>query len=284
MRESIENLPADHETRTRVASVILAAGRGSRMRGFHGNKTLLPLVPGRSSYEGSRPILLQILSSLPLGPRALVVNYMKEDVAEATRDLELTYCEQPGLNGTGGALLAARPFIEEQDCDRIILTMGDIPFIRRATYEVLVENLKDKSLMVLGFRPESKRQYGLMEIEGDRVRKIIEWKYWRTYSQARQQSLEICNAGIYAARKEDLLRYLLVLASKPHMVHKEIGGKLRQLEEFFVTDLVEYMSGDGLQIGYIVAEDEEEVMGVDDLTALLRAQEIFRADKTLARR
>jgi len=37
------------------------------------------------------------------------------------------------------------------------------------------------------------------------------------------------------------------------------------------------MREDGLSTGYIVAEDEEEVMGVDDLEALERAQEIYRS-------
>ena len=34
---------------------------------------------------------------------------------------------------------------------------------------------------------------------------------------------------------------------------------------------------DGLSIGYILAEDEEEVMGVDDLVALTRAQKIYES-------
>ena len=97
-----------------TVSVIFAAGKGSRMKGFEGNKTLLPLVPGPSPFEGTHPILLQVLNSLPPGPKALVVNYMKKDVIAATRSLNLTYCEQPILNGTGGALMAAREFLENQ--------------------------------------------------------------------------------------------------------------------------------------------------------------------------
>ena len=37
------------------------------------------------------------------------------------------------------------------------------------------------------------------------------------------------------------------------------------------------MHDDGLSVGYFLAEDEEEVMGVDDLAALLRAQEIYKS-------
>ena len=46
------------------------------------------------------------------------------------------------------------------------------------------------------------------------------------------------------------------------------------MEEFFITDLVEYMCDDGLPIGYVIA-DEDEVMGVDDLPAIIKAQELF---------
>jgi len=37
------------------------------------------------------------------------------------------------------------------------------------------------------------------------------------------------------------------------------------------------MHDDGLSVGYIIAEDEEEVMGVDDLEALTRVQEIYKS-------
>jgi bifunctional N-acetylglucosamine-1-phosphate-uridyltransferase/glucosamine-1-phosphate-acetyltransferase GlmU-like protein len=60
------------------------------------------------------------------------------------------------------------------------------------------------------------------------------------------------------------------------VVSKEREGKVVQLEEFFMTDLVELLDQDGKRVGCIVAEDEDEVMGVDDLSALLKAQEEFR--------
>ena len=258
-----------------IASLILAAGRGSRMKEFQGNKTLLPLVSGKSPFKGKHPILLQILNNLPLGPKAVVVNYKKEDIIEATRGLGLTYCEQPELNGTGGALLAARSFLEGQDYDKLIITMGDVPFVTRATYMLLIEVLKHKKLVILGFRTQSRKQYGALEIDGDQVQKIIEWKYWRAYSKERQKGLRVYNSGIYAVMKKDLLQYLPVLASMPHKVYKETNGRLIEREEYFITDLIEYMHNDGLPVGYLTAEDEKEVMGIDDLSALLKAQEIF---------
>lgn len=259
-----------------AGSLILAAGKGSRMKGFDGNKTLLPLLPAGSPYEGNRPILLNILDNLPPGPKALVVNHKKSDVIKTTGDLGLTYCEQPVLNGTGGALLASRAFIESGDFDRLIITMGDVPFVRDRTYLNLIEGLEEAPLVVLGFRPEDKKQYGVLEVNGKEVTKIIEWKYWHTYSQQRQNQLSICNSGIYAVRRNELVRYLNLLEKRPHRVVKERQGKMVEIEEFFVTDLVELMHADGLNAGYVIASDENEVMGLDDLRALKRAQAYFR--------
>ena len=246
------------------------------MKGFDGNKTLLPLVSAKSNYDGRCPILLEVLGNLPSQETAIVINHKKEDVIKTTRGIDITYIEQPELNGTGGALLAARPFIAEQGCEQVIITMGDVPFVKKTTYVSLVNNLKEKRLVVLGFRPEIKKQYGVLEVEGDIVKRIIEWKYWERYSKKRQKSFQICNSGIYAIRKDDLLHFLLVLASRPHKVRKEIDGKIKELEEFFITDLIEYMNRDGLPVGYVIAEDEEEVMGIDDFPALVRAREIYR--------
>lgn len=259
-----------------VASIIMAAGRGSRMKGFEGNKTLLPLVPGATPFRGSRPILLHIIESLPPGPKAVIVNHKKEDVVEATRSLDLSYFEQPVLNGTGGALLAAGRFIQTVDCDSLIITMGDVPLVRTETYLDLVEGLQAHPFMVLGFRPSDKRQYGVLERDGTGVRRIVEWKYWNSLPKEEQDRLDICNSGIYAARTKDLMPYLELLRSSPHVVSKERDGRVVQLEEYFITDLVEFLDHDGKCVGCIVADDEAEVTGVDDLSALRRAQEQFR--------
>ena len=259
-----------------VASIIMAAGRGSRMAGYDGNKTLLPLEPDGSAFKGHRPILLHIIDQLPSGPKAIVVHHCQHDVRNLTRHLGVTYREQPVLNGTGGAILAARPFLDAIDCDSCIITMGDVPFVRPPTYARLVGALNDRAMVVLGFKPVDKKQYGVLEIKSKGVERITEWKYWKDYSPARQAALSICNAGIYAARRETLQRYLPILASRPQIVHKEIDGQMAAIEEFFITDLIEFMVRDGLEVGYIVSDAEAESMGIDDLAALEKAQARFK--------
>lgn len=259
-----------------TASIIFAAGKGSRMKDFDGNKTLLPLIAGRSPFEGHRPILLHILDSLPPGPKSLIVNHKKDEVIESTLSYNPRYYEQPVLNGTGGALLTARDFIEKQDYDQLIITMGDVPFVKTSTYNNLLEELDRYNMVVLGFRPSDKKKYGVLDIVDGYVKSIIEWKYWKDYPEEQKEALDICNSGIYAARRMDLLRHLRTLERRPHIVHKERNGEIVEIEEFFITDLIELMQSNGLKIGCIVAEREDEVMGIDDLSALEAAQKIYK--------
>ena len=87
--------------------------------------------------------------------------------------------------------------------------------------------------------------------------------------------MNVCNSGIYAARKDALLHYLPILASRPQIVQKEVDGKMTDIEEFFFTDLIEAMVEDGKRVGFHVTDDELETMGIDDAQALQKAQAIY---------
>ena len=258
-----------------VASIIMAAGRGSRMKGYEGNKTLLPLKAGRTVFNGGHPVINHLMESLPAGAKAMIVNHCKDAVMATTRDTGAVYCEQPVLNGTGGAILAAGDFVASQTAKRVIITMGDVPFVKKKTYQNLVDGLDTHDLMILGFSPKDKKQYGLLEIEQGQVKKITEWKFWKEYPPRLQDRLTVCNSGIYAARRSALVSYLPILASRPQIVQKEVDGKMMDIEEFFFTDLVEYMVQDGKRVGFHVVDDEYETMGIDDVAALEKAQAVF---------
>lgn len=259
-----------------VASVVFAAGRGSRMVGFQGNKTLLPLIPGDSPYTGSRPLLLEVLSNLPPGPRGIVIHHCAQAVKEATRALEVEYLFQPETNGTGGALLAARPYLERVTEQAVLITMGDVPLIRPQTYRNLVESLDRHEMVILAFVPRDRARYGMLEMDKDRVVRIVEWKYWHRFPAHRRAALRYCNAGVYAVRRAVLLDYMNILATRPHRVQKQQDGKWVTIKEFFLTDLVEWMSRDGVSIGWVTAP-EEEVCGVDTPDSLRFVQEQYRA-------
>ncbi|MBW2078390.1 MAG: NTP transferase domain-containing protein [Deltaproteobacteria bacterium] len=261
------------------AAVIFAAGYGSRVKGFSGNKVLLPLIPEAGPFSGRHSMIVEIIGNLPAGPKTLVVHHRSQEVIEVTRDLGVSYCEQPVPNGTGGALIAAKGFLQGITQERLIITMGDVPFVKRATYERLIVGLEDRDLVVLGFKPVDRAQYGLLEIEGDSVKRITEWRYWREYPLERQVRFDVFNAGIYGAKRQSLLYYTGELEKRPHRVRKERGGKIKTVEEYFITDLVELMANDGLSVGFTVTEEEQEVMGIDTVEDLMLAQRIFAKRK-----
>lgn len=262
----------------KIASLVFAAGKGSRMTGYEGNKTLLPLVPdGDDLFRGDHPILINILNKLPAGPKALVVNHKKEDVIRATDSFGVSYYEQPELNGTGGAMLAAMDFIKNEEYDCLLVTMGDTPLVRASTFMELVNALSGCHLSVLGFRPMDKKKYGVFDTEEGSVKRIIEWEYWNKYPINEQKKLNICNGGIYAIKKNVLLKYLELLSAQPHIVIKERNGIKVEVKEYFITDMVEMMYNDGLKTGYVIAGDENEVMGVDDVDSLKKAQQLFKS-------
>jgi bifunctional UDP-N-acetylglucosamine pyrophosphorylase/glucosamine-1-phosphate N-acetyltransferase len=259
-----------------AASIIFAAGYGSRMKGFYGNKIILPLLPGPNPYEGEHPIIFEIVKNLPKGPKTLIIHHKKEEVIKMTRDLGVCYCDQTIPNGTGGALIAAQEFLEHTDQEHCIITMGDVPFVTEATYHTLIRHVKDQDFIVLGFIPIDRAQYGMLEIEGGKVQRITEWKYWKDYPLEKQRRFEVFNSGIYAARRLALLKYLKRLKRRPHQVKKERDGRMMVVEEYFITDLVELMSNDGRKVGFSLVDEEEEVMGIDTLDDLVLAQALFR--------
>jgi hypothetical protein len=57
-----------------AAAIIFAAGYGSRMKGFSGNKVLLPLIPESDPFTGIHPLIVESLGNLPPGPKPSVLH------------------------------------------------------------------------------------------------------------------------------------------------------------------------------------------------------------------
>ena len=47
-----------------------------------------------------------------------------------------------------------------------------MPFVTPDTYERLIERLSDSQMVVLGFTPDDKKKYGVLEIDGTGVQKL----------------------------------------------------------------------------------------------------------------
>src|SRR5262245_57572573 len=176
-------------TENRAAAIVLAAGKGTRM------KSDLPKVMHRIA---GRPMINHLLANLqPLGcaPIAVVVAPGMESVAKAVAPHGTAI--QKEQKGTAHAALCARQALAGFTGDVLIL-FGDCPFITTATIRRLLERRRggDKpAVVVLGFRPADPAQYGrLIQGPDGRLEAIVE------YAEATeaQRTVRLCNSGVMA--------------------------------------------------------------------------------------
>ena len=118
-----------------VASVILAAGYGTRM------KSSLPKVMhsllGRPMIEWAVLAADTVSSIAPV----VVVGHGSEQVMHHLGD-QANYAKQDELLGTGHAVMQAGPDVGGQvdrDFDAVLVTYGDMPLLQAKTLQSLVE-------------------------------------------------------------------------------------------------------------------------------------------------
>lgn len=105
-------------------AVILAAGKGKRLG------ALTAGIPKPLVRVAGQPLLHRIIAAFEsAGVRSvrIITGYLGERIRQSCGDgaemgVEISYCEQTELNGTGGAILAAADFIDGP----VFLSFGDI--------------------------------------------------------------------------------------------------------------------------------------------------------------
>ena len=124
-------------------AVLLAAGRGQRL-GEITAKTPKPLLA-----IGGAPLIehiVEVLAQAGISEFAIVGGYLAEHLEQWCREyagahphLAIQPIRQPELNGTGGAMLAAKTFLK--DADRFIFGWGDI-LMDRTNYPRFIEHAR----------------------------------------------------------------------------------------------------------------------------------------------
>lgn len=105
-----------------IASIILAAGEGTRMRSKL-PKVLHPL--------GGKPLIwhaLQAVKGLVDRAPVLVVGHGADQVRATVGDIA-EYALQAEQLGTGHAVLMAQPLLQSK-ADTLLVTFGDMPLLR----------------------------------------------------------------------------------------------------------------------------------------------------------
>lgn len=239
------------ESSSPLAIVVLAAGKGTRMKSDR-HKVLHPIA--------GRPMLEHLLASASeLAPaRQVVVAGHGREQLEAALDGRAQIAVQEPQHGTGHAVQQAEAALAGFAGDVLIL-YGDVPFVRPETMRAMIARLHAvdaPAVVVLGFEPEDTLQYGRVIAEDGRILKMVEHKD----ASVEERACRLCNSGLMAVKSADLFA---LLAS---VTNDNVQG------EYYLTDIVNLANADGRVCAVVVVADEHEVMGINSRAELAVAE------------
>ncbi len=228
-----------------VAAIILAAGKGTRMKSDL-VKVMHPL--------GERPMLswpVQAAKSAGAELITLVVGHQEEKVKEFFGDDDtILFARQADQLGTGHAVLSARPVLEGFS-GTIMILCGDAPLIKASTLQAMLLSHLSRGAVISVLTTHLKNPYGygrIIKREGSRITRIVEE---RDATSEEREILEI-NSGIYCVASDFLFK----------AVSRLKNDNLQK--EYYLTDIIKEASlTNQLCLAYSI-EDSTEVMGVND--------------------
>jgi bifunctional UDP-N-acetylglucosamine pyrophosphorylase/glucosamine-1-phosphate N-acetyltransferase len=238
------------QSRSKLAAVVMAGGRGTRMRSAV-PKHLHPLL-------GRRMVDWIVEAASPLAPEPLVIVASPDT---ATEFPGLTVAIQERSLGTGDAVRSARE--ELAGADEVLVLSGDTPLLTTGLLAELVETHRavGAGATVLSFIPNDVRSYGRIVRDADgRLESIVE------AVDATPQQLEIheANSSIYVFRAD------LLWPALDRLQPVNAQGEL------YLTDAVRDLVAAGHPVAVHVAADARETEGVNTRVELAAAAAALR--------
>jgi len=228
---------------TRRASLILAAGKGTRMKSDLAK--VLHTIDGRPLVD----YVVETAEGLGLHPNVVVVGHQADRVREVLTGRDVVFADQPEQLGTGDAVRRAAGALDGFDGTLAVLC-GDVPFLRASTLTELFRRHEEGRFdaTILTAVLDDATGYGriLRGPEGD-VLRIVEHK---DATPAEREAREI-NSSIYC------FNYPLV-----QQALAEVRDENKQ-KEFYLTDTIAILRGWGRRVGAWAAPDPVEVSGIN---------------------
>ena len=241
--------------RSAWGALVLAAGKGTRMKSSTA-KVLQPIL--------CEPMLfypLKALSECGSIPIGVVVGHGKEDVCTYLKDKwpQITIIEQELQRGTGDAVKISSSFWE--DFDHLLILPGDVPLITSDTIKRLMDLHLERrsSLTFISFNASNPSGYGRV-IRSDGEIRIVEEKD----ASVEELSVREVNSGIYAFSTAALMRHIDELSCE------------NSQKEYYLTDLIEIFQRRNQQVDVMLADGEDEFLGVNDPLQLARVTTLLK--------
>jgi bifunctional UDP-N-acetylglucosamine pyrophosphorylase/glucosamine-1-phosphate N-acetyltransferase len=241
----------------KLAIVILAAGKGTRM------KSEKPKVMHEIAGRPMIGWLIEVAESLKPEKIIVVTAPGMDDVAEAASPHNVV--TQTTQRGTGDAVKPALPLLKGFD-GKVLILLGDEPFLDKG---VLEEMIGWNGLSVMAVRPLSPKGLGRMIANEDgTLDRIVEEKD----ATEEQKEIRLCNAGNFCIPSSHLAKWLDQL--QPNNAQNE----------FYLTDVPRIAEKDGY-LTYVVETDVQWVWGINTRAELAeheRMTQTMLRDKAMA--
>lgn len=236
-----------------TAAIILAAGRGSRMKAKHKNKVTFKV--------GGEPMITHTVKHLHdagVGQIIAVVGYQAESVREALGD-QVEYAVQTTQLGTGDALKAGLPVLSPEITSVLAMYGDDSAFYPPELFQNMVAKQAALGCDLLFLTIHKDDPTGLGRIVRDSQGKVVKIVEEKNASETEKQIQEI-NTGFYCFDKQFLLSYIDRIKSNP------VSG------EYYLTDLVEIALSAGKSVEAYFVADDSIWHGVNNRSDFIKAQ------------
>ncbi len=232
----------------------MAAGKGTRM------KSARPKVLHRLGGTTLLQHVLRASAALAATRTVIVTGHGADEVETAARAAGRAFVRQEPQLGTGHAVQQALPALDDTAATTLILN-GDVPLIRSATAQALVQACGGEQLALLTIELPDATGYGRILRDGaGRVLGIVEHK---DATEAQRRIREVYT-GMMAAPTAALRRWVTALRND------------NAQREYYLTDIVAMAVAEGVPVVATAAASETEVLGVNSPAQLADLERRFQ--------
>ena len=241
-----------------IAAVIMAAGKGKRMLNPNMSKVMYSLA-------GIPMIDHVVACTKQFGAQRIIVivGHQREALMEHLRknDSSIEFAVQAEQLGTGHAIMQTEALLANFIGDIVVLS-GDVPLLRAATVEQLLRHHRESHAVVTVLTtmlPDPSGYGRIVRAGNGSITRIVEHK------DASEHELRIqeINSGIY------------VFQSKPLFQGLQKITNTNAQGEYYLTDVFEIFSREGLRMEPFVVDSFDEIRGVNTKEQLEELEKIY---------
>ncbi|NLI12827.1 bifunctional UDP-N-acetylglucosamine diphosphorylase/glucosamine-1-phosphate N-acetyltransferase GlmU [Pelotomaculum propionicicum] len=238
-----------------LATVILAAGKGTRM------KSKLPKVLHKICGDTMISHVINAVAAAGVKKTIVVVGHGADRVTSEVAGRAQVALQEEQL-GTAHALMQAAPYLSSFQGEILVLC-GDTPLIEASTlldlYHSHTEAGSDATVLTATVADPAGYGRVVRNDRGDLV-KIVEQKD----AAPEEKQIREINTGIYCFAAAGLFEALNRLAPN------------NAQGEYYLTDILEMYISEGRRVGAVRLDDPIEIMGINDRVQLAEAEKHMR--------